>query len=408
MSASDQMQCPHIVRNKRIVRAAKVLLKPLVGRLLHFKVTPYEPKAPAVLVLANHTHAADPVMLLLSFKPFVRLCSNEYLMRMAGIGTFLTWAIDPLVKRRGASSDSMVEAVLGTLRQGVSVAMHPEGRMSATGQTGYIGIRNAQLAQQAAEESGAGLVTYRFSGGFFCQPRWATTLRWGTVRGAVVREYAPEELLAMTEEELHRAICADLWQDAYEDLKAHPDPIRGKNFAERVENQLYLCPSCLGFGEMRSQGDALNCACGLSATMDEYCRFESRNPFENLLAWDTWQREYVASHAAEWKSHDSVIVTSTVEKVAVQPPRVESQAGSSAAAPGIHERCTLVVRGSGLAISSPDGWHVEASWPEISHMATSGKTRLAMTMGDSYLVVFGSESWCPGMVFDLYRALRDA
>ena len=110
-----------------------------------------------------------------------------------------------------------------------------------------------------------------------------------------VRVYQPEEIKAMSEEELTKAIQNDLYTNAYKEQEQREEPIafRGKNLAENLETALYLCPSCERIGSLKSNEDIFSCSCGLNLKYTEYGYLQSINqqkpPFHTVLAWIRWQ-----------------------------------------------------------------------------------------------------------------------
>ena len=98
--------------------------------------------------------------------------------------------------------------------------------MTFGGETGELHGTTARLIKR----TGAALVTYRMEGGYLTQPRWSRSPRRGSMTGYPVRVYQPEEIKAMSEEELTKAIQNDLYTNAYKEQEQREEPIafRGK------------------------------------------------------------------------------------------------------------------------------------------------------------------------------------
>ena len=129
------------------------------------------------------------------------------------------------------------------------------------------------------------VMTYRITGGYQADPRWAHTLRKGPIRAGVVKVYMPEELARLTPEEITEKIEADLFLDP----EANTLPYRGKRLAEGLEEALFLCPKCGKLGTLRGQGSDFTCTCGLRAGYTETGLFTGEAPFASIPAWDDWQ-----------------------------------------------------------------------------------------------------------------------
>lgn len=129
------------------------------------------------------------------------------------------------------------------------------------------------------------------------------------MRGELVNEYTPEQLAAMTEEEVYAAICRDLYVNAYEEQARHGDKYVGKKLAEGLQYAAYLCPSCHRFGSVRTEGNSISCECGMNTVYNSEGRFEGGNiPFSNLMEWNRFQKQWTHDNA-------SVLAKSTSEPI---------------------------------------------------------------------------------------------
>ena len=64
--------------------------------------------------------------------------------------------------------------------------------------------------------SGATLITYRLEGAYLTDPRWSRFLHRGRIYGHAVGVYPPEQLKAMSGEEIDRLINGDIREDAWQ------------------------------------------------------------------------------------------------------------------------------------------------------------------------------------------------
>jgi hypothetical protein len=111
------------------------------------------------------------------------------------------------------------------------------------------------------------------------------------MRGGVVNIYTPEQLKAMTVEEIHAAIDRDIYENAWERQSKENVAFKGKNRAVRMESALFLCPECKKIGTLKGDGNKIKCSCGFEREYTEYGAFEPSKPFENIYEWDIWQSE---------------------------------------------------------------------------------------------------------------------
>ena len=249
------------------------------------------------IVMSNHTTGMDQIYIGCSFKKPLYYVGGEHLYRMGGP---LRWFLDryrPVIPRvKGSTDASAAAGMLRAIKSGRQVCIYPEGNMTFTGVTLPLHPTTARLVKAA---KGARLITYRVTGGYLADPRWALKRRRGRQHGAVCRVYSPEEIASMSTAELARNIREDLRVDAYEEQRRSGHRYTGTRLAEQLETALYICPKCGGTGTLKSSGNRFSCSCGLDLTVDSLGRFSGPGaPFPDLLSWDAWQEEEVSRMAS--------------------------------------------------------------------------------------------------------------
>ena len=284
----------HLARYRRTWRFFRRLLGPWLKRKFNYAPDLCAAKGP-LLVLANHNTDWDPLLLALAFPDYLRFVASEHIFRAGAAAKLLQYFFDPIARLKGTTAGDAAMSVMRTLRQGVNAAIFAEGNRSFSGLTGEILPATGKLARA----SGATLVTYRFTGGYFTSPRWAGSgVRRGRMTGRVVNVYPPERLKAMTVDEVNEHIRADLAEDAYATQRREMIPFVSGNPAEGLETLLCLCPRCGAIGTLRSEGDTLFCGCGFSARYLPTGFLTGEGlPADNLTEWDAWQTLRLASLA---------------------------------------------------------------------------------------------------------------
>jgi len=275
-------------RYRFVWNACRSLLGPWLRRKFNFTPEQCTASGP-LLVLANHNTDWDPLLLSLSFPDYMSFVASEHIFRWGFVSKIVNYLVAPISRMKGSVGGDTALTMIRRLRRGCSVALFAEGNRSFNGLTGEILPATGKLVRS----SGASLVTYRFNGGYFTSPRWCGKgLRRGKLRGEIVRVYTPEQLKAMTPEEINAAICRDLFVDAYAVQREEMIPFQGKNLAEGLETVLCRCPKCGAIDTLRSAGDTLSCSCGFSVRYNAYGFFEGEDaPFDNLTEWDAAQTE---------------------------------------------------------------------------------------------------------------------
>lgn len=240
------------------------------------------------LIISNHVTNYDPIFVGLSF-PGRRFhfVASEHLFRMGFISKVLTYIFQPIARRKGVSGGDTAMAVLRKLKEGKTVGLFAEGETTWDGKTGSIVAATGRMAKM----SGCRLITYRLEGGYFTAPRWGKGIRRGKMYGRIVGIYSPQELKAMTKEQVQEVIERDIYEDAHQRQKENPVAYGKRRRAERLEAVLFQCPACRKFGKLKSRGNFLHCSCGAKWEYTSFGTFEPATPFENVSQWDAWQQE---------------------------------------------------------------------------------------------------------------------
>ncbi len=271
------------------------LLRKVVGKAafnyLNAEVKPYTPKHDTFLIISNHTDALDPGFLFVELNRYIRFVASDHVTRGGLLGFIIKYLGGVIIKRRSNPPEVLVQDILDTLNADIPVGLFAEGSTSLNGETGFISENTGKLVK----DSGKALITHRFIGGYLRSPRWANTNKVGPVYGEVVNEYSPEELAAMTVEQVNEVIRRDTYVNAFEEQRKNPKTYTGENMAEYLERILYICPKCKKIGTLHSKGDFFTCSdCGYSVEYGTDAFFHSETDeviFDNVLSWDKWQRE---------------------------------------------------------------------------------------------------------------------
>ncbi len=268
-------------------------LAELIARLfLRFRAKIESPPGP-FLLLCNHLTDQDPILVGSAFRPQMYFVASEHIMRQGFVSKLLEFIFNPITRQKGGNAASTVKGIIRTLRAGCNVALFPEGNRTWDGITGPIPPATAKMARS----SGAYLVTYRMKGGYFTSPRWGGSgIRKGRMTGSVVGVYSPEQLKAMSTDEVYDVICRDLYEDAWETQKAEPVSYRGRDPAEHLETFLFACPECGALHMLKSRGDRIKCAkCGASSRYLDTGLLEGDFRFKTILEWSRWQDDLLDS-----------------------------------------------------------------------------------------------------------------
>ena len=247
-----------------------------------------------LLVLSNHVTDWDPLMVASAFKKHMYFVGSEHIMRQGFLSRLLGFVQPLITRQKGGSGASTVKNMLQEIKQGHSVALFPEGNRTWDGVTRDFPRATGKLART----SGATLVTFRLKGGYLSSPRWAgSNIHKGEMFGDIVNVYTPEQLKAMTVEQVNAAIAADIYEDAYATQRKHKIRFRSENCAEGLESLLFICPRCGKMHRMRSYDNKFFCgACGTELRFGTSGFFSGEGTvFNNVYDWRVWQSEKIRS-----------------------------------------------------------------------------------------------------------------
>ena len=275
------------IRHQKIYGLLYHLVKWPVRAIFNYSCQEEKLEEPT-LVVSNHVTDCDFFFVALGLKgSHMYYVASEHIFRLGWLSKVINWVVAPIARRKGTTAMDTAMTMMRKLRAGHSVCVFGEGESTWNGQSIPVYPATATLARV----SGKPLKTFRIEGGHLTMPRWGKGIRRGKVYGHVVNTYTPEQLKAMTTEEVNEAINRDLYEDAWERQKKQRVRYRGARRAEAVETALFLCPECKRIGTIRGKGNKVSCECGFSVSITEYGTFEPAQPFENMAQWDHWQME---------------------------------------------------------------------------------------------------------------------
>lgn len=262
------------------------------------------------LIVSNHTTNYDFLMVGSSFKKHMYFVGSEHIMRKGFVSKMIEYFFGIITRKKATVAAATVMEIKRRLNAGHNVCLFAEGQISMSGCSNRIVSSTAAVIQRL----NVPVATFRMYGGYLSSPRWAMKLRKGKMSGELVRIYTPEEIKAMSVEELDRCLNEDLYVNAYE----YNDDRRiaykcGKHLAEGIEFGLVLCPQCGRLASLHGEGDSFACECGMTGSIDEYGYLHGEDRvFDTVLAWDEWQRKQIEEMKFESKevilSHDDQVL----------------------------------------------------------------------------------------------------
>ena len=333
------------------------------------------------IVLSNHVSDYDPLFLAASFRKQMYFVASEHIARWGWLFKLVDFLVAPIMRYKGTVAASTAIDILKKIKGGSNVCIFAEGVRTWDGVSSPILPSTAKLIKKA----GCGLYTYKITGGYFASPMWSgSSTRRGPVSGEPVNYYSKEQLQSMSSDEIYQAILTDLHEDAYERQMQAPQRYRGKNLAEKLENLMFICPSCGQKDAFISKGNIVCCRkCDLSYTYDEYGMLHGGS-FSTVKEFADWQKEQICSDVqnnVEYTAKEGVLST-------IRDHKEE-----------------FVAKGE-LSFSK-DGLRCgdfEVKVSEISEMAMHGQRAIVFTAGKQYYELIPSKE-ANALKFHLYYEL---
>lgn len=241
---------------------------------------------PPYIVLGNHTTDYDAFFMAKSFNNPLYFVMSDHISSMK-VGKLIEHLVCPIPITKSTHDVSTVRGIISVIKQGASVALFPEGNKSFAGDMSEMKPAIAKLLKKLRVP----VVIYNIEGGYFSSPRWTKIKRKGQVRGYVKKIITPEELDALSTDEIFEIVKTNLRVNAYEVQEKQMIKFKGKNLAKNIEVLLYMCPKCKSLSSLKGEGNKFSCCkCGFTASYNEYGFIEGHT-LTRLDEMDRWQKE---------------------------------------------------------------------------------------------------------------------
>ncbi len=275
------------------------ILKPIVGAwmkiMCRVDAQPFKEQGDRqYLILMNHQTGYDQFFIAMSFKGPIYYIATEDIFSLGWISSVLKWLVAPIPIKKQTTDIQAVKNCLKVAKEGGSIALAPEGNRTYSGRTEYIKPGIISLIKKLKLP----IAIYRIEGGYGVQPRWSDVVRKGKMKGYVSRVIEPEDVKAMSNDELYEVICKELYvNEAVADAEFHH-----KNLAEYLERAIYICPKC-GFSTFESHGDIVECKkCGIKVKYLPTKELEGVGfefPYRFVDGWYSYQNDVINSMSIE-------------------------------------------------------------------------------------------------------------
>ncbi len=324
------------------------------------------------LILFNHQTAFDQFFVGMAFRGPVYYLASEDLFSNGFVSSLIRWLVAPIPIKKQTTDLKAVKTCIRVAREGATIALAPEGNRTYSGKTEYMSDSIVTLARKIHLP----IALYRIEGGYGVHPRWSDEVRRGKMRSYVSRVIEPEDLDAMSNEELMAAIRRELYVDDCAAGAAFSSDKR----AEYLERAMYVCPFC-GLSQFESHGNEITCKiCGKTVHYGEDHRLQGVGfdfPFAYTTQWYDYQKAFVneldvTAYTQEPLYRDAV----SVSEVEVYKKKTL-----------LRKEAALALYGDRLVIDEGQ----EGEWPlpfeEITAISVLGRNKLNVYYGKTILQI---------------------
>ena len=171
-----------------------------------------------------------------------------------------------------------IKAMSKIIKEGGIVCFSPEGMSSITGHSQPIAPGTGKFLKHF----GVPIYAMKSQGAYLVNHKVCLDNRQGMMEAELCCLLSPEDLQALTPEEIDAKINEYLWQDDYDwnfEKKYHFKHM--ENATSHFEDLAYYCPKCGKEFGIVTKGNEIHCEhCGNGATLDDQYMF---HPYENAV-----------------------------------------------------------------------------------------------------------------------------
>ncbi len=214
----------------------------------------------------------------------------------------MSWSVfKPIAKKLGfipmsqfGLDLSSVRVITKAIKEGRSIALFPEGKISLDGQNlHYISPSIAKFLKMI----GANVVFAHNYGGYCNNPKWSSGFRKGKMTHTIKVLFTADELKEKNVEDINSIIqdCFSFNENKYQ--QENKLKYKSKSPAKGLDYILYKCPKCMA--EYENQTDDRHIFCNKCGNKVEYTEYGQLVPegesvtFGRIDIWYDWQRECI-------------------------------------------------------------------------------------------------------------------
>ena len=290
------------IRVKKMSRFVSGLMGFLVGFLYkrpckvtidyHCNIRDYRDKP--LIVVSNHASRFDYAFMRMAMKRPLNIIAAENEFHRKKFKT--VFKLGQVIPKRNFYADlTTVKNVARLLKnyKNACIPLFPCGMSCVSGAQQPSALGTGKLLKHF----GVNVLAVRIHGAYLVCPKFDVKDRYGKVEVELDELFTPEQIEALSAEEIERKVDEAIFTDDYAWNATRQNGYNRKDgkFAENMEQILYKCPKCGAEMQMEGRGTTIKCkACGNGATLDDRYNLaplgDSVVPV-NPREWFDWDRQ---------------------------------------------------------------------------------------------------------------------
>jgi len=344
------------------------------------------------LILYNHQTSFDQFFVGVGFRGPVYYVASEDIFSSKFLAWLLNFLVAPIPINKAKADLRSVITCMKVASEGGTIAIAPEGNRTYSGRTCYIKPSITMLVKKLKLP----VAFFKIEGGYGVQPRWSNVVRRGSMTAGVSRVLMPEEYANMSDDELYKLICDELYVDEAKlsGLYKH------RKSAEHLERLIYVCPDH-GLSSFESKGNRITCKkCGLSAIYlpTKELSFDKEGEYPRFVAdWYDRQEKYISSMEPSLGG-EGPLYTDTARLSSVEIARYKKL---------ITKKARISLYNDKIEISGPKDFKLVLSFDDIGSITALGKNKMNIRSGGSIWQIKGDLSFNPVKYMNFYYRYRN-
>lgn len=276
-------------RHKVVTEIARLIMIPYIKLRFGITIEKFkEQNGRQYLVLLNHQTVFDQFFVGLAFKGPLYYLATEDIFSNGFVSTLIKYLVAPIPIKKQTTDVTAVKNCMRVAKEGGTIVLAPEGNRTYSGKTVYMNPAISALAKRL----GLPVALFRIEGGYGIQPRWSDVIRKGKMRAYISEVIEPDEVKALSNDELYERIKTGLFVDeACLDNKFYH-----KKNAEYLERAIYVCHKC-GLSTFESKNDIISCKkCGMQVRYTPTKELKGIGfdfPFNFVADWYEYQCDFI-------------------------------------------------------------------------------------------------------------------